>query len=116
MADNSASDSGPDSIDVARLGRLADCLLALGESYATIAKHLQNQGVSVIEGAGMPTAERGARYLANFTSNVLVGYQQACLDGTLKERAPDAALAKALSAEALARNVAEGGKKRKPSK
>lgn len=113
MADLHASDAAPDPIDVSRLARFADVLLALGESYRTLATHLQKQGVSEIEGTGMKTAERAAGYLAGFTASVHKGYQKARLDGSLRDPAPDKAVAKIASAEALARNLAEGGRKKK---
>lgn len=108
MADNpdKDSESDPGVIDVERLGRLADCLLILGRSFAEMTKFLKENGVKSIQGKGMPTAERGLGYLANFTSNVTGGYQEARLDGHLSVDAPLKTQGQLVTGAAMAKNLA----------
>jgi hypothetical protein len=107
------TESDDDVIDVEELRRFADCISAIGGVYGSMAEWLKKHGVSRVPGAGMPTARRGARYLANFTSTVLTAYHEAKMAGLLEE-APPQLIAKALGAEAAAKNLANG--KRKPKK
>lgn len=112
MPEKPAENDDPGMIEVEQLARFADCLSALGETYGGLAKWLKGRGITEIPADGMPTAQRGAHYLANFTSNVLAGFNEARMQGRIGE-SPDKIVAKALAGEALARNLSGKQKRRR---